>query len=109
MNKAVDFIAELYYLTTEQGGRKTPVWSGYRPQVRFGFSEMQASGQQRFLDKDIVYPGDTVIAEISIISVDFFRNKLSTNLEFDFREGSRIIGTGKILEIVNQDLCFQQH
>jgi hypothetical protein len=27
----VDFIAELKYLTAEQGGRKTPAHSGYRP------------------------------------------------------------------------------
>jgi hypothetical protein len=32
---------------------------------------MQTSGQQTFLDKDIVYPGDTVTAEIAIIATDF--------------------------------------
>jgi hypothetical protein len=50
----VDFIAELKYLTTEEGGRKTPVHSGYRPQVKFCFTEMQTSGQQTFIDKEIV-------------------------------------------------------
>jgi translation elongation factor EF-Tu-like GTPase len=105
MNKSVDFIAKLNYLTTEQGGRKTPAWSGYRPQVKFAFSEMQTSGQQKFLDKDVVYPGDRVTAEISIISVEFFKNKLSVGLDFEFKEGSRLIGTGKILEIINKDLC----
>jgi translation elongation factor EF-Tu-like GTPase len=104
MNKTPDFIAELHYLTTEQGGRKTPAWSGYRPQVKFGFSEMQTSGQQKFIDKEIVYPGDFVKAEISIISVDFFKNKLKIGLDFEFREASRVIGTGKIIEILNIDL-----
>jgi len=108
MVKSPDFIAELYYRTTEEGGRKTPVFAtGYRPQVKFPFIEMQTSGQQTFLNKDIVYPGETVIAEIAIISPQFFFNKLNIGSEFDFREGSRIIGTGKIIEILNQDLLFK--
>lgn len=51
-----DFIAILYYKATNEGGRKTPVQYGYRPQVKFDFDEMQTSGQQTFIDKDIVYP-----------------------------------------------------
>jgi hypothetical protein len=30
MNKSPDLIAELQYFTSELGGRKTPVFSGYR-------------------------------------------------------------------------------
>lgn len=104
LKKNPDFIARLKYYTTEQGGRKTHVISGYRPQVKFDFTEMQTSGQQIFLDKEIVYPGDTVTAEIAIISTEFFKNKLSIGQSFDFREGSRIIGTGEIIEIKNKDL-----
>lgn len=67
--KEPDFIAELKYKTTEDGGRKTPAFSGYRPQVKFPFSEMQTSGQQKFIDKKSVNPGDTVNAEVSILSI----------------------------------------
>lgn len=101
MAKATDFIAELYYRTTKEGGRKTPAFSGYRPQIKFAFSEMQTSGQQRFINKDKTYPGDTVIAEITIVSPHLFVNKLSIGLDFEFREGARVIGTGRILEIFN--------
>lgn len=100
-----DFIATLTYLTSEQGGRSTPVFStGYRPQVKFDFSEMQTSGQQTFIDRKIVYPGDTVEAEIKIISVDHFAGQLKEKMKFDFREGSRIIGTGQIKHILNDKL-----
>ena len=99
-----DFIATLTYLTTEQGGRKTPAFSRYRPQVKFQFSEMQTSGQQTFIDRKIVYPGDTVEAEIRIISVEHFAGQLKDRMKFDFREGSRIIGTGQIKHIVNSKL-----
>lgn len=99
-----DFIATLTYLTAEQGGRKTPAFSGYRPQVKFEFAEMQTSGQQTFIDRQIVYPGDTVEAEIKIISVDYFAGQLKEKMSFEFREGSTVIGTGQIKHILNDKL-----
>ena len=71
--KLPDFTAKLYYKRTEEGGRKTAAKSGYRPQIKFAFSEMQTSGQQVFIDKEIVYPGESVIAEITIISPHFLK------------------------------------
>lgn len=100
----VDFIADLKYLTTQEGGRKTAAFSGYRPQVKFDFTEMQTSGQQTFLNKESVYPGDTVEAAIRILSVEHFANRLTEDMAFEFREGSRIIGTGIITNILNTKL-----
>lgn len=101
----VDFIAELQYLTTEQGGRKTPVFAtGYRPQIKFDFDDMQTSGQQTFIDKEIVYPGEKVEAKIKILSPDYFSNCLTEGMNFEFREGSQVIGTGEIKFIVNDKL-----
>ena len=57
MTSTTDFIAMLKYRTTAEGGRKTPASSLYRPQIKFEFSEMRTSGQQRFLDKEIVFLG----------------------------------------------------
>lgn len=109
--KKVDFIAELQYLTTEQGGRKTPAKSGYRPQVKFYFDEMHTSGQQTFINKELVNPGEIVKAKIKIISPDHFAHTLTKGMEFEFREGSTIIGKGKIEYIVNEKLenliCFE--
>jgi len=103
-NRNPDFTAKLKYLTSEQGGRKTPAHSGYRPQVKFDFTEMQTSGQQVFLDKEKVYPGEEVTAEITISTPELFKNKLWIGMEYEFREGDRIIGTGEILKIFNKDL-----
>ena len=102
--QSIDFIADLTYLTTDEGGRQTPAFSGYRPQVKFDFDEMQTSGQQTFLKKDTVYPGDTVQAAIRIISVEHFEKTLTEGMTFEFREGSRVIGTGKIIDILNEKL-----
>jgi len=102
--KKVDFIAELQYLTSEQGGRKTPAKSGYRPQVKFDFREMQTSGQQIFIDKETVFPGDKVDAKIKILSPDYFADSLTEGMNFEFREGATVIGTGQIKYIVNDRL-----
>lgn len=103
-NSKADFIATLTYKTTEQGGRKTAAKSGYRPQIKFEFEEMQTSGEQTFIGRGLVFPGDIVDAEIKILSVDYFANKLAENMEFEFREGTKIIGTGKIKHIINEKL-----
>ena len=99
-----DFKAKLKYLSAKDGGRKTPANSGYRPQVKFPFSKMQTSGSQKFIGTDIVYPGETVLAEITILLPQFFENQIEIGMEFDFREGATIIGTGIIIEILNETL-----
>lgn len=103
-NSKADFIATLTYKTAEQGGRKTAAKSGYRPQVKFEFDDMQTSGQQTFIDRELVFPGNTVVAEIKILSVDHFANKLTEKMEFEFREGATVIGTGIIKHIINDKL-----
>jgi elongation factor Tu len=65
---------------------------------------MQTSGQQVFIDKEVVYPGDTVKAEITMASPGIFRGRLSEGMAFGFREGSRVIGTGMVIEILNGEL-----
>ncbi|NEU08626.1 hypothetical protein GZH53_09915 [Flavihumibacter sp. R14] len=102
--KTTDFIAKLTFRTTEQGGRQTPAKSGYRPQVKFDFTEMQTSGQQTFIGKETVFPGGTVDAKIKILSPDYFAGCLTEEMEFEFREGETVIGTGEIKFIVNDRL-----
>lgn len=102
--REVDFIAELNYRTSAKGGRSTPAKSGYRPAVKFDFDEMQTSGQQTFIGKDTVFPGETVDAKIKIIASDYFAGCLTEGLIFEFREGPRIIGTGMIKQIINDKL-----
>ena len=102
--RSPDFIAVLKYYTPEEGGRNVPAYSGYRPQLKFDFEEMQTSGQQMFLDKKTVYPGDTVNAEITMASPKLFMGRILRGMTFQFREGAKIIGTGQIIEILNREL-----
>lgn len=99
-----DFIAHLSYLTTEEGGRIGPVFSGYRPQVKFPFSKSMTSGQQILLDKEMVFPGESVKVELALLAPITFKHQLSLGQEFEVLEGARLVGRGQILEILNTDL-----
>ncbi len=104
MENQPDFIAELRYKTTEEGGRKTPASNGYRPVVKFDFLEQQSSGQQMFIGKQKVFPGETVLAKITLATPQLFENKLEVGMEFNFNEGVAIIGYGTITEILNKGI-----
>jgi len=102
---ATDFTAELTFLTTEKGGRKTHVQSGYRPHIAFNdHPEHITSGQQKYINQEKVEPGETVKAEISILSKEYFTNRLYVNMIFKFCEGPHIMGYGKIMSIKNMSL-----
>jgi len=100
-NKLPDFIAILNYKLAEEGGRKTPAHTGYRPAIKFNFSDKQTTGQQTFINRDLVYPGESVKAAIKIASPNLFEKSLAEGMVFEFKEGQVIIGTGQIIEIIN--------
>lgn len=104
MDTNFDLLAELHFLKTENGGRKTPAKTGFRPQLKFAFSEKSTSGKQNFTDKEFVFPGETAVAEIALLSPQFFSGMLAVGMIFEIREASQIIGSGKILEIKNETL-----
>jgi len=104
MKDNFDFIAYLKYRTTDEGGRYSPAQSGYRPQVRFDFEKITSSGRQLFINKEWVFPGEDVEAQITLMSPQFFENKLFEGLKFEFIEEAKIIGIGEIIEIKNETL-----
>ena len=99
-----DFVAKLVYRTTAQGGRSGPARSGYHPQVKFDFSDMQTSTAQFFRDREWVQPGDTVVAEMQMVGRDYFAGKLKVGMHFEVREGNKVTALGEILEICNTSL-----
>lgn len=104
-----DFVAKITYLTTEEGGRKGYASSGYRPHVKFDGRKELTSGEQLFVDKDKVFPGDIVIAEIRISGRDIFKNYLFRGQHFEIGEGPIVVGHGEVLEIINPELKQTSH
>ena len=102
--KELDFIAELYYLKTTEGGRKNYSRSGYRPHFKIAAKKEMTSAEQIFIEKDKVFPGESINAEIRILSKDQFKNLLYNNLGFQLYEGDKIVAKGQIIEVHNEDL-----
>jgi elongation factor Tu len=101
-----DFTATVRFKTTQGGGRKTPVSTGYWPQIKFHFTEKQSGARHTFIDKDLVHPGDVVKASIKTLSPHFFEHSLKEGTEFEIREGHMVVGTGVIENILNLNLLI---
>jgi elongation factor Tu len=88
------FMAEVYILTKEEGGRHTPFFTGYRPQFYFRTTDVTGVA---YLPEGIemVMPGDNVALRIELITPI----AMEKELRFAIREGGRTVGAGVISEI----------
>ena len=68
------------------------------------YPEYLTTGEQTYLDKEEVLPGQGVQAEIKILGTEYFSGRLYEGMHFRFSEGSVVIGYGEILEIRNPAL-----
>ncbi len=95
----IDIEAEITFLTTEAGGRKTPAYSGYRPQFYYDGEDWDAV--QNYIDVAEVYPGETVKTHLSFTRPEIHFGKLYPGKEFLVREGQKIVGRGKVTKILD--------
>lgn len=100
-----DFIATLSFKPFNDNVMWLPKTNQkYRPQIKFPFSNKSTTGEQNFLNKEIVYPGYLVESEIMLLSPEFFANMLTEGMHFDVMENEKIIATGEITKIMNEEL-----
>jgi elongation factor Tu len=89
------FVAEVYILTKEEGGRHTPFFTGYRPQ--FYFRTTDVTGDIKLPDGvEMVMPGDNVTIEGVLITPI----ALEEGQRFAVREGGRTVGAGVVAKIL---------
>ena len=95
INPHVDFRAEVYVLTKEEGGRHTPFFTGYRPQ--FYFRTTDVTGVVTLEEgTEMVMPGDRVSIRGKLITPI----AMEKELRFAIREGGRTVGAGVVGEIL---------
>lgn len=94
-----DIEAEIRFLTTEEGGRNTPVRSGYRPQFYYDRHDWDA--HQEYPDVEWVHPGETARTLLRFLSPDAHLGRVQVGMEFEVREGARVVGRGRVTEILN--------
>lgn len=89
------FEAEVYILSKEEGGRHTPIMSGYRPQ--FYFRTTDITGEVQLTGgADMVLPGENVKIQVALIAPV----AMQENLRFAIREGGRTVGSGVVTKIL---------
>ncbi|MFF2009782.1 elongation factor Tu [Streptomyces sp. NPDC058195] len=88
------FTARVYVLSAREGGRTTPVTTGYRPQ--FYIRTADVVGDIDLGELAVARPGDTVD-----LTVELGRDvPLETGLGFAIREGGRTVGAGTVTALL---------
>lgn len=96
--------ADIYYLTEQEGGRKTPVGNGYRGQFYYNGKDWDAP--QQFMDKVWCNPGETVRVQLQTLSSEYHVGQIKQGMEFETREGSKTVGRGKVLKVFRDDFAY---
>ena len=90
------FVAEVYVLSKEEGGRHTPFSNGYRPQ--FYIRTTDVTGAIKLPEGvEIVIPGDNVTIEVELI----MPVAMEEGSRFAIREGGRTVGAGVVVRMQN--------
>ena len=88
------FVADVYVLSKEEGGRHTPFFTNYRPQ--FYFRTTDVTGVVTLPEgTEMVMPGDNVSINVELISPI----AIEEGTRFSIREGGRTVGSGMVTEI----------
>jgi elongation factor Tu len=90
-----EYEAHVYILTEEEGGRKTPFFTGYRPQFYFRTTDVTGEVKLR-PGTEMVQPGDDVTLDVTLITPI----AMDVNQRFAIREGGRTVGSGVVTKVV---------
>jgi len=89
-----DFVAEVYVLKKEEGGRHTPFITGYKPQ--FYIRTTDVTGEVTLAEGvEMVMPGDTVTFNVKLVAPV----ALEEQQHFAIREGGKTVGAGVVTKI----------
>ncbi len=89
-----EFEAEVYVLTKEEGGRHTPFFKGYKPQLYIRTTDV--TGEVMLPEgTEMVMPGDTVNFKV-VLGAPV---AMEDGMRFAIREGGRTVGAGVVTKI----------
>jgi len=90
-----EFGAQVYLLTPEEGGRRKPFLSGYRPQ--FYFRTTDVTGTLTLSEgMDTARPGDNVHITVKLVTPI----ALEKGVRFAIREGGYTVGAGVVVKVL---------
>jgi elongation factor Tu len=90
-----NFLAQVYVLNKDEGGRHTPFFANYRPQ--FYFRTTDITGSIALPEGvEMVMPGDNTEMTVELIAPI----AMEEGLRFAIREGGRTVGAGRVIKII---------
>ena len=90
------FVAQIYVLKKEEGGRHTPFHNHYRPQ--FFIRTLDVTGEIMLPEGiEMVMPGDNVEINVTLINAV----ALDEGVSFAIREGGRTVGAGQVIKVLD--------
>src|ERR1035437_4252614 len=95
INPHTEFEAEVYVLSKDEGGRHTPFFSGYKPQLYIGTSDITGDVTLP-AGTEMVMPGDTASFTVKLIAPIALEEKG----RFAIREGGKTVGSGVVTKII---------
>ncbi|MCB9706129.1 MAG: elongation factor Tu [Myxococcales bacterium] len=90
-----EFMAQVYILKKEEGGRHTPFFKGYRPQFYFRTTDVTGSVELPE-GTEMVMPGDNLELKVILLAPIACED----GLKFAIREGGRTVGAGIVTKII---------
>ena len=95
INPHTEFEAEVYVLSKDEGGRHTPFFTGYKPQLYIGTSDITGDVTLP-AGTEMVMPGDTASFTVKLIAPVALEEKG----KFAIREGGKTVGSGVVTKII---------
>ncbi len=89
-----EFVASVYVLSKDEGGRTKPFFKGYRPQFYFGTADITGDIDLQ-PGVEMVKPGDRVDLIVKLI----VPVAMETGMRFAIREGGKTVGAGLVASI----------
>jgi elongation factor Tu len=93
----LNFEANIYVLSKDEGGRHTPFFSGYKPQFYFRTTDVTGSIVLP-AGVEMCMPGDNVRVVVNLM--DGMPVAMDEGLRFAIREGGRTVGSGVVTKIL---------
>jgi elongation factor Tu len=99
-----DIEAEITFLSTENGGRRSAAKSGYRPTHDFGLDTLNDAAHE-YIGMESVSPGQSARANLWLLVPEYQNGRLYPGFKFTVKEGPRIVGHGVVVAVINPILA----
>lgn len=97
MSDLREISATVRFLRPEEGGRSTPIFSGYRPAFYFG--DKQTDGAITLVGTEKASPGEEHLVNIKLLHLEQLNGTLKVGRVFEVKEGRKRVGLGRVTSV----------